>query len=77
MLRNILDVDFAAQKMSVRSRSGAVVLFDFRAAFPSLSHDMIWDVLKVTGVDMQFIQVVRMFYCRNRHILKFRGQQFD
>ena len=77
MLRNVLDVDLAAQKVSVRSRSGAIVLFDFRAAFPSLSHDMIWDVLEVAGVDPQFIHVVKLFYSGNNHILKLRGLFFD
>ena len=58
MLRNVLEVDLAAQKISVKSRSGAIMLFDFRAAFPSLSHDMTWDTLEISGVDPQFIKVI-------------------
>ena len=77
MLRNVLDINFAAHKVSVRSRSGAIVLFDFKAAFPSLSHDMIWDTLEVSGVDPHFINAVKMFYHQNRHILKIRGTTFD
>ena len=77
MLRNVLDVDHAAQKISIRSRSGAIILFDFKAAFPSLSHDMIWDTLEATGVDSNFINVVKMFYSNNKHVLKLRGQKFD
>ena len=77
LLKNVLDVDFAAQKISVQSRSGAIILFDFKAAFPSLSHDMIWDTLEATGVDPSFIQVIKMFYSNNKHILKLRGETFD
>ena len=54
-----------------------MLLFDFRAAFPSVAHDMIWDTLELTGVDKDFIRVVREFYHNNRHILKLRGMTFD
>ena len=58
MLENILDVDWAAQKISVKSRSGAILLFVFSAAFPSLSHDLIWDTLEYAGVDPAYIDVL-------------------
>ena len=45
VLRNVLEIDFAAHNISVKSYSGAIVLFDFEAAFQSLAHDMIWDTL--------------------------------
>ena len=77
MLRNVLDVDLAAQKVSLKSRSGAILLFDFRAAFPSLSHEMIWDTLEVSGVDPLFIEVVKHFFTNNKHILKVRGTYFE
>jgi hypothetical protein len=77
MLRNVLDIDFAAHKVSVRSRSGAILLFDFKAAFPSLSHDMMWDTLEITGVDPYFIDVVKLFYRNNKHILRIRGDNFN
>jgi hypothetical protein len=76
MLRNVLDIDFAAQQVSVRSKSGAMLLFDFTAAFPSLSHDMIWDTLEIAGIDLGFIQVVKTFYTNNQHLLKERGELF-
>jgi hypothetical protein len=76
LLRNVLEIDFAAHKVSIRSRSGAIILFDFKAAFPSLSHDMLWDTLEATGVDADFIRVVKMFYHKNQHLLKGRGATF-
>ena len=76
MLRNVLDIDLAAHKISIKTRTGAILLFDFTAAFPSLAHEMIWDVLQTTGIDESFINVVRMFYDGNRHLLKVMGRTF-
>ena len=76
MLRNVLDIDLAAQKVSLRCKSGALLLFDFTAAFPSLSHDMLWDTLEILGIDPGFIQVIKTFYTRNLHLLKLRGDLF-
>ena len=76
MLRNVLEIDMAAQKISVRSKSGAILLFDFAAAFPSISHDMLWDVLDIAGIDSNVIEVVKMFYWNNRHLLKLHGSLF-
>ena len=53
-----------------------MLLFDFTAEFPSLSHDMIWDTLEITGIDPGFIQVVKTFYTSNNHLLKMRGELF-
>ena len=40
MMRNLMDIDFAAHKISVLSNTGAILLLDFRAAFPSMSHEI-------------------------------------
>jgi hypothetical protein len=39
MINNVVDIDFAAQKVSIQSKRGAILLLDFKAAFPSMSHD--------------------------------------
>ena len=69
MLRNVIDVDFAAQKISVRSTSGAILLFDFAAAFPSMSHDFMWDVLSYIGIPESYINMLKLFYKRNLHFM--------
>jgi exonuclease III len=38
MLSNVVDVDFEAMTVSLQHAHGAVILFDFKAAFPSISH---------------------------------------
>lgn len=77
MLKNILDVDWAAQKISVKSRIGAILLFDFSAAFPSLSHDLIWDTLEYAGGDPAYIDVVKLLYRNNWHLLKIGGSTYN
>ena len=76
MIRNVLDIDLAAHKISIRSRCVAIILFDFTAALPSLSHDMMWDAVQVAGIDGDFIDVLRMFYQGNEHLLKLVGHYF-
>ena len=41
MLNNILDIDYNAMTVSLKHAKGALLLFDFKAAFPSVSHDFL------------------------------------
>ena len=50
VLMNLIDLDFAAQKISIKPRRGAVILFNFRAAFPSMDDQFIWDTLEKAGI---------------------------
>ena len=50
MLSNIIDVDFHAMKISLLHSGGAAVLFDFEAAFPSLSQEFMWTTLEHINV---------------------------
>ena len=58
MLKNVLDIDFAAHRVSVKSRTGAILLFDFRAAFPSISHSYLMKVLTYLGLLESIISYV-------------------
>ena len=77
MMENLIDIDVAAQKISVRSSSGAIVLLDFRAAFPSMDHDFIWDTLLAVGLPANFICAVKLLYRDNVHFLRLQGQLFE
>jgi len=70
MLRNVLDIDLAAHKVSVTSRSGAILLFDFKAAFASLSHDFIWDMLSSIGLSSGYIEALKLLYQNNLHFMR-------
>lgn len=54
ILINLLDIRTAAQMISLKSKTGCIMLFDFRAAFPSMDHTFIWDVLEQTGIPKEF-----------------------
>ena len=70
MLLNIIDVDFAAQKISIKSARGAILLLDFRAAFPSMCHSFIWDTLESIGLPRQFIKALQLFYVEDKHWIR-------
>ena len=46
ILENVIEIEWELLKCSIRSKKGALVLFDFSAAFPSVSHKYMWAVLK-------------------------------
>ncbi|CAE8582650.1 unnamed protein product [Polarella glacialis] len=76
MSRNALEVDFAAQKISIRSKSGAILLFDFRAAFPSISHDFMFDALHAVGLPDTFVEMLQLFYKHDHHVIRIGDQVF-
>jgi len=49
LLNNVVDIDWQAMRVSLRSQRGAIMLFDFGAAFPSLSHEYLWRTLASLG----------------------------
>ena len=49
MLANIVEVDYHAMKISLMHDRGALVLFDFEAAFPSVSQEFMWEMLTHIG----------------------------
>ena len=77
MLMNIIDVDTAAQTISIKSNCGAVILFDFKAAFPSMDHSFIWHTLRVGGIPSKFISAIQALYKHNHHQLRLDGQLYD
>ena len=67
MLRYILEVDFDAQRISIMSKRDAIVFFYFRAAFQSLSHEFLWEVLASIGLPEEYIKALKLFYEHNKH----------
>ena len=50
MLQNIIEIDEPAMRISLGHPDGALVLFDFEAAFPSLAHSCLWEALNALGL---------------------------
>ena len=74
MLENILDVETQAMEMAARlGQRSALILMDFGAAFPSLSHDFLWLVLAQIGVPPKVLRAIKELYRNNRHWIRFGG----
>ena len=76
LLANVVDIDFEAMRVSLSHSRGVLVLFDFRAAFPSLAHDYLWKVLEKLGMPPPLIRALRCFYVNNVHTMKLKGRRF-
>ena len=76
MLQNIIEIDEAAMRISLRHRHGALVLFDFEAAFPSLAHSYLWEALNALGLPGPLMNAIKCFYFNNMHTIKVKGQRF-
>ena len=49
-------------RISLRGRRGAIILFDFKAAFPSLSTDFLQAMLELIGVPQAARNLVTALY---------------
>ena len=77
ILQNVIDVDDAAMTISLRHASGAIVLFDFRAAFPSLSTSFLQCALELMGVPLEARRLVRALYHDQHCRISLAGETFD
>ena len=73
ILKNLIDIDTESMSVSLKSQSGAMVLFDFKAAFPSISQEYMLSILAKIGVPECARQVVTWLYDENKCQLSFRG----
>ena len=73
-MKNILDVDTEAHwAYEAGEGKGAVILFDFKAAFPSIEHDFMWNALSQIGMPQNWIEAIKFLYVSNFHVLKLNG----
>lgn len=77
MLRNVLEMDFEAQKVSIKYKKGAIILFDFRAAFSSIDHSFMWDALAACGLPAAYISALKMIYINKKHTMRIGGVELD
>ena len=60
MICNVLDVDLHSMKIAaLKADHGAMVLFDFEVACPSISQEYLLNMLDALGVPPSFTQLVR------------------
>ena len=77
MLANIVDIDFEAMRVSLTQKHGALVLFDFQAAFPSVSHEYITRVLRHLGLPDHVMRLIEALCGNTRCIISCQGGRYD
>ena len=74
MLANVLDLEERAVSDALQAEHSAVFLFDFSAAFPSVSQCYLYRTLTHVGVPSSALNVVKALYDRSRCMLSFSGE---
>jgi hypothetical protein len=76
ILDNVVELDYFAHLFSITSKRAATILFDFRAAFPSVNHRFMWRVLESSGLPPAIIRLIRCFYRGCKHLIRVDGRRF-
>ena len=77
MLNNIIDIDYHAMTVSLTSSKGAVIFFDFKAAFPSVSHDFLRRSLAHIGMPHSAMSFIGALYDHNMCNISFKGSIYE
>ena len=75
MLQNVIEVDAEMRLASLNSDTAAAIFFDFAAAFPSLAHDFLHEVLRHLNLPESFCNFVRSLYVGNSCVIALSGAQ--
>ena len=75
MLSNVLTVDHEAMKISLEQETGAIVLFDFKAAFPSLERSFMLRTLRWLGMPERQLNLIKIMYDRTRVRIRSTGDE--
>ena len=51
--------------MAIAGKKGAIILFDFAAAFPSVDQDFLLNTLEAICCSGKYINLIRKFYVNN------------
>ena len=65
MLSNVLEVDHALMRTALFHDTGVAIFFDFKAAFPSISHHFLRRVLRAVCLPQWLLRFVDALYCGN------------
>ena len=74
-MSNVIDIYSEGMRVSLNAQGGSINLFDFEAAFPSMSHSYLLTVLDYMGLPEGLVNFVRTLYDDNRCILALAGRR--
>ena len=75
MIANIVDVDEEMMHTALRGGEPGAVFFDFAAAFPSISHDYLLEVLVGIGVPPPVMNFIRTLYSKVMCVMVVAGSK--
>jgi hypothetical protein len=73
MLSNVLTIDHEAMRVSLQYESGAIILFDFKAAFPSIDREFMIHSLEWLGMPRKQLNFIRAMYDKTLGRMKTPG----
>ena len=76
LLANVVDIEHAMQVGSVSDEDPAAIFFDFKAAFPSISHDFIAISLKELGLPSFLCNYINSLYYDNESWVTVGNRRF-
>ena len=77
ILANVLDLEVAMQQATLEDEEPYTLLFDMRAAFPSLEHDYLHRVLEKLGVPSGIRAAIRALYAGQSCCLSMAGKWWE
>ncbi len=77
MASNIIELEARAQQVCLGKSRGAILLLDFRAAFPSISHGFLHQMLAALGVPNSVCTSVKNLYCSHSCTVNFGSVSLD
>jgi hypothetical protein len=76
MHANLIGLDTTAMQTALSGPNGAAVLFDFRAAFPSLAPSFLFQTLRQIGIPENAINFVSSLYDNSRCQIIYKGDPY-
>ena len=66
MNANILETDYFSKLYALQEPQAALVLFGFKAAFPSILQSFMWKMLARIGLPSKWVRLLQRLYEDNR-----------
>ena len=76
MLHNVIEIDWSAMKVSLKHEHGAIILFDFKAAFPSVAHSFLINCLRMLGLPGCVMNFISSLYSCNKCYIRMQGGDY-
>jgi hypothetical protein len=77
MLENVVDIEHLAMIAALSEEDAAMILFDFSAAFPSISRKYMQEAARQAGLPQTALQVIDSFYFCTTSRLMLHGHLFN